>query len=1406
MANYYEILKIGPDATSEEIRKAYQNLTLELHPDKNNNDQQSFVQIQEAYEILSNAEKRKQYDESLKQAPSSQLVFVLNDDNAPTDSNCRSLVLRKTISFATAAQLANLTRDDLIELANKDEKIADAIYASIDLSKQLASRLLEITYNHEQLACQILMNDNEKYLNTVIYHYPLITLAKKYWSVCKIILTKPILFTQLYPSDLYDLNQHYQEKFEQVACPQILELVAIDTYFTNISKNGLPPEINKSKLLYKLKKIIKDRDKVVELAKKNLLIAELIFEDQELFCHIAYLYGSIAIRFESLACQFLLRQKYILPNYLFDIAQCYWSCCIILLNNPTLYNKLTSNQLITLKTHYNSQFEKHCDIALKEIIELAEYAEKLLTAPTDFEVDVIKLNKILTSKNNNQFSMIEKICKKYRQAAEIYISIPELININSYSTIDVCFTHESLLNSVLQEQKYWPRSGFNGFSLAQAAKKYKSSCLIILSIEKHYNEISGSNLHALILQHGPQVAQIINTNPVLLKRLRATLLIMNTKAQSKPSLQHEAPHSTDTEADMFYFTGCIYRNQKTRDGYDIAKQNFYQAALLGHAMSMKELEQLVDHNDTEYCLKIIQILIDPQNTLCDMSNALHWFEKLITDKNSEMILSILQHKNLWKFLIKNRNLLLQLAKSNVNICRFILESSELNQDFSGEMLYELISLYKDDIALCIINQKYLFHKLTYAILDHLNIYGGNESNANHYTKYYVKIAHFLFENNCAILGESYLYKSACQGHKDSLTEYISYIKNMTAPTEHDSTEIQFRKMKLRILYRLILFFIYVDPHNPLHDRTIAGSLFHNFIIKHCDETMISQYLLTYLDNDFSSEITTFTRACSIIKYLSNHYLSATLFDMLGDQFLQRRSAKEAEPYYLIATLMHSAQAFNKLIKLISSDDTHWQLLILLVYNDKNNINFNRQEAEKRIAQLKPEMYFKLAETILYYLDQKHILDHDYSLHQLNYLTKFIDELTTECKSFSSADIYYHMSCIFYQNQSLTIAEALLNSAAKHGSYAAGFKMMQLINPLEKWSTEQIAHDPLILQNDNELRNLISLVNKLFIQKNAQLSIEQLTFKSRFYFYFSSLRLVIPKQTKTIQDQYLYECLYQHASNTFIIFHRNRIIIRDLKEDNSVNHQSILHQCHYLIDRLWRYYADFPLIRHKLSNELYDISNQTEIGNQPYYDKLNDIILRYEKLMQQIVILNNQRNALIKICNQLDKHIAGLSARMKLYEENNDLDSRAFYYKRINLLNGLNTLISSLLDNHYSGDLSADIHKIDSETIHQKIRDHIEILLSKESELIKHYRWTSEKFAEHFPKIYSLFGTRFENNTVQFFKEKIIPKLDRRFGIYNSNTQQNIDENSIEMREINQFDIEQPNDAGIELAPLKPPTK
>lgn len=61
--DYYEVLGVGKTASADEIKKAFRKLAVKYHPDKEGGDEAKFKEVNEAYEVLKDQQKRQRYDQ-----------------------------------------------------------------------------------------------------------------------------------------------------------------------------------------------------------------------------------------------------------------------------------------------------------------------------------------------------------------------------------------------------------------------------------------------------------------------------------------------------------------------------------------------------------------------------------------------------------------------------------------------------------------------------------------------------------------------------------------------------------------------------------------------------------------------------------------------------------------------------------------------------------------------------------------------------------------------------------------------------------------------------------------------------------------------------------------------------------------------------------------------------------------------------------------------------------------------------------------------------------------------------------------------------------------------------------------------------------------------------------------------
>lgn len=155
--DYYSILKIAPSATAVEIKKAYRQLAQQFHPDKNHNDPYAaaqFVEIKEAYEILTNPSKKEYYvqqrwyDQSIGKRKTQTIVTPVNvlKQLLELDRYVASLDVFRMDKKGLQEYIGEVLKDSTIEQLNKFNDITvnkEIVQLSLSCLKPLPFSLLQ---------------------------------------------------------------------------------------------------------------------------------------------------------------------------------------------------------------------------------------------------------------------------------------------------------------------------------------------------------------------------------------------------------------------------------------------------------------------------------------------------------------------------------------------------------------------------------------------------------------------------------------------------------------------------------------------------------------------------------------------------------------------------------------------------------------------------------------------------------------------------------------------------------------------------------------------------------------------------------------------------------------------------------------------------------------------------------------------------------------------------------------------------------------------------------------------------------------------------------------------------------------------------------------------------------------
>mmetsp|Transcript_11680 Transcript_11680/g.32533 ORF Transcript_11680/g.32533 Transcript_11680/m.32533 type:complete len:158 (+) Transcript_11680:338-811(+) len=138
--DYFRVLGLAYGATNDEIKKAYKELALKLHPDKNQDKaeeaQAKFMEVQEAFELLSDPESKAVIDEALK--PKVQKAKMVDDmDRKRKQREFDELEKERAAKFRDCLYYCPEERNFRTSLG--PIKMTQSIFTSVDTMRDFAA-------------------------------------------------------------------------------------------------------------------------------------------------------------------------------------------------------------------------------------------------------------------------------------------------------------------------------------------------------------------------------------------------------------------------------------------------------------------------------------------------------------------------------------------------------------------------------------------------------------------------------------------------------------------------------------------------------------------------------------------------------------------------------------------------------------------------------------------------------------------------------------------------------------------------------------------------------------------------------------------------------------------------------------------------------------------------------------------------------------------------------------------------------------------------------------------------------------------------------------------------------------------------------------------------------------------
>lgn len=688
--NYYSLLNVNPTSTSDEIRAAYKKLALELMPDKNPENTEQFKLITQAYKTLIDAEQRAHYDKKLREGKNETLSFAIVPPDPFISPGCTALVVRTSYDLAQNILEQNMPEEDLVKLGLENEVIAEAICNNPELRYKLSHEVMKFGVAYENIAVKIVL---EKHLWDICKYsiYYDTTIFQKHYKAYLLFLQNPELTTTLHSETLLELHEYYKDNITDATYHKsLLDRIHSYQFLLLCRTQSIDDAISDSTLRSHLLNCENDVSLLYEL-RINPRIRAIMSLDQKLkhYTHVSSF--DLCFEDEDVALRALSTEGEHFTSYeLYLLAARFSRACEFIFSH-SVGERLSSPDLFQLLSDYGEEFfYTHISNQIRAKLKCYRRLFKLL--------NIIKQKHASCYQKEIQMfkdypPILIALGKKYLDFAELICSDPEIARSLMYVGLsEIAETHEAIASTLAANRKLFNSIFIECDWLINLAKKSINTAKSLLTNPAITIHLSGEELDTLSNIHGISIRQIIENDPALAKKLRAFVLFSQSRQHLSSTLQKGSDNSSElTQAIEYFQMGSTYL---ALENNPVAQYYFHKAALLGYVPSIEALVKLTRHNDMEYLLKIAQIYGDPTNNLYDPEQAKHYINLYCQEENEQKILTVMKDKILRPHSSYHGPVLLRAAELFSSVYSYILESVELESQFTGRELNGLHELYK----------------------------------------------------------------------------------------------------------------------------------------------------------------------------------------------------------------------------------------------------------------------------------------------------------------------------------------------------------------------------------------------------------------------------------------------------------------------------------------------------------------------------------------------------------------------------------------------------------------------------------------------------------------------------------------------------------------------------------------